>query len=223
MKQIYVIKNIVNDKVYVGQATSAYDRFRRHRNNRVSADKQSTEIIQAMKEIGVDNFYYVILEVCDDSVADEREVHYIKQFDSFKNGYNNTIGGLGVHYISDEEFEKCKEMLLSGMVIKDIEEKTLIDHHILKRELGKRLPNYRQIVNKNVKAQRRATSKAPVNQYDLDGNFIRRYSNIREALECLGKSPKAGCIANCCRHRKHYNTAYGYKWEYATNVAERSL
>lgn len=223
MKQIYVIKNIVNDKVYVGQAASAYDRFRRHRNNRVSTDKQSVQIVEAMKEIGADNFYFEILEVCDDSMADERERFYVKEFDSYKNGYNNTPGGVGVHYVTDEDIQLCKEMLLSGMAIKDIEEKTLIGHAIIKRELEKIMPDYRKIVNKNLKADRVRTAKTPVDQYDLNGQYIRSFANIREALLHLGLDPKTGSIANCCKHRENYNSAYGYKWEFAKSMAERGV
>lgn len=215
MKQIYVIKNIVNDKAYVGQAVSAYDRFRRHRNNRISADKQDLKIVNAMKEIGAENFYFILLEVCEDADADEREKFYISKYDSFKNGYNSTIGGLGVHYVTDEDIEECKRLLLDGMTLEEIERETHINHKTLKKELEKRIPNYRQIMNRNSYEARWRSKTLPVNQYDKDGNFIRRFDSAREAMLFLGVSTKSGSIAHCCKHMPYFHTAYGYKWEYA--------
>lgn len=52
-----------------------------------------------------------------------------------------------------------------------------------------------------------------VNQYNLNGNFIKKWNCIKEIKRELGYDTKA--IISCCKHKKHYNTAYGYKWEYA--------
>lgn len=215
MKQIYVIKNIVNDKVYVGQAKSAYDRFRRHRNNRIATDKQDIEIVNAMKEIGAENFYFILLENCEDDVADEREKYYIKKFDSYKNGYNHTIGGLGTNYLTDEDIQECRDLLIMGKTIGEIETITHINHKTLKRELEKRIPNYKDIMKQNIQDARWMSKRKPVNQYDLNGNFIRRFECARDALDSLGKNKKSAVISNCCKHKQYCNTAYGYKWEYA--------
>lgn len=55
-------------------------------------------------------------------------------------------------------------------------------------------------------------SKAVI-QKDLDGNFIALYPSIIEAERITGYNNAH--IAACCKHKKHHNTAYGYKWEYA--------
>lgn len=216
MKQIYVIKNIINDLVYVGQAASAYDRFRRHRNNHISADKQDLKIVNAMKNLGANNFYYEILENCADEDADEKEKYYISKFNSFKNGYNGNVGGVGAKNYTEEDIKECYELLMNGSTIREIEIVTGINRSTLKRELEKIVPNYNTVVNMNMKKARVKSAGTPVNQYDMEGNFIRRYSSVREALESLGVSVKTGSIANCCKHRPNYHTAYGYKWEYAT-------
>lgn len=52
-----------------------------------------------------------------------------------------------------------------------------------------------------------------VNQYNLNGNFIKKWDCIKEIKRELGYDSKA--IISCCKHKEHYNTAYGYKWEYA--------
>ena len=51
----------------------------------------------------------------------------------------------------------------------------------------------------------------PVNQYTLDGIFIRRWSSSREAMRQLHM--KSNKIWLCCQHKR--NQTYGYRWEYA--------
>lgn len=52
-----------------------------------------------------------------------------------------------------------------------------------------------------------------VNQYDLDGNFIKTWNSSAEICRVCGFK-KSGNITACCKKRKHFKTAYGYIWEY---------
>lgn len=52
----------------------------------------------------------------------------------------------------------------------------------------------------------------PVNQYSLDGKFIKRYECMGDACRETGADISA--VIRVCKGRN--NTAYGYKWEYAT-------
>lgn len=53
-------------------------------------------------------------------------------------------------------------------------------------------------------------SKYYVMQYDLDGNLIKKWNNLREIS--LNTNYKRASISYCCRKKR--KTAYGYKWEY---------
>ena len=53
-------------------------------------------------------------------------------------------------------------------------------------------------------------TKYHVLQYDLDGNLIRKWENLREIV--LNTDYNKSNIMYCCQ--KKYKTAYGYKWEY---------
>ena len=50
-----------------------------------------------------------------------------------------------------------------------------------------------------------------INQYDLQGNFIRSWDNSRTIFLETGMSDWS--ITQCCRGNRH--TAYGYTWQYA--------
>ena len=51
----------------------------------------------------------------------------------------------------------------------------------------------------------------PVNQYDLDGNFIKRWNSLSEISKELNIT--SGNISMCCTGK--YKTTHGYKWKYA--------
>lgn len=54
----------------------------------------------------------------------------------------------------------------------------------------------------------------PVNQYQKDGTFIRKWNSLSEAHRELGIDMSQ--ISAVCKHKKEYVTAGGFKWEYAT-------
>lgn len=90
---IYIIKNTVNSKVYIGQTRTSVDqRWKEHLRHAQYGDQI---INRAMKKYGVDKFYIETLEICDVSILDEREIYYIDLYDSTdkSKGYNVSIGG----------------------------------------------------------------------------------------------------------------------------------
>lgn len=50
-----------------------------------------------------------------------------------------------------------------------------------------------------------------INQYSLDGEFIKTWNSSMEAAKSLGKTH--GNICSCCKGKRKY--AYGYIWKYA--------
>jgi len=62
-------------------------------------------------------------------------------------------------------------------------------------------------IEKNIKPR----TYTLINQYDLDGNFIKQWNGLMKIEEKEGyKNPN---IVSCCKGRN--KTAYGYNWEYA--------
>lgn len=91
---IYIIRNIVNNKVYIGQTkVSVEQRWKEHVRHAAYGDQI---INRAMKKHGIDKFWIETLEICSVDVIDEREKYYIALYDSTdkSKGYNVSIGGL---------------------------------------------------------------------------------------------------------------------------------
>lgn len=77
-KGIYIIKNKVNNKVYVGQSKKLEQRYGGHL-YRLEKKEHHNEILQrAFNKYGADNFEYNILEeVLNDNTLNEREKYWI--------------------------------------------------------------------------------------------------------------------------------------------------
>lgn len=96
---IYKVTNSCNDKVYIGQTYMTINK--RWRSHVYSANRGvKTKFYQAMRKYGIINFKIDVIEKYEadtvvqlKEILNEREIFYINKFDSFKNGYNSTIGG----------------------------------------------------------------------------------------------------------------------------------
>jgi group I intron endonuclease len=86
---IYKAINEIDNKCYIGQTINFYKRKNEHKNC-----NDNSYFHNAIRKHGWDNFKWDILCECSSKdELDEMEFHYIKQYDSYDNGYNMTLGG----------------------------------------------------------------------------------------------------------------------------------
>ena len=97
---IYIITNLINNKQYVGQTVKGYlTRFEGHCRlyNRCKLHNikypYKTHIDEAIAYYGVENFKVELLEVVPYELKYEKEIYYINKYNTYKKGYNYTIGG----------------------------------------------------------------------------------------------------------------------------------
>lgn len=90
---IYLIKNKANSKCYVGQSQNIYRRIHDHL-RKLSQNKHHNHHLQKeWNKYGRDTFEFSVLELCDISLLDEKEIYYIAYHNAFKDGYNYDEGG----------------------------------------------------------------------------------------------------------------------------------
>lgn len=91
---IYKIQNKINNKVYIGQTTRTLNERKREH---ISKGNNGYFFIQkAIKKYGEDNFEWSVICNCNDrKELNKMEKYYIKEYDSYRNGYNMTLGGDG--------------------------------------------------------------------------------------------------------------------------------
>ena len=93
MGYIYIIKNSINSKVYIGQTKkSIQERWKEHL---YSSTYRNQVLYIAMRKYGTEHFFIEEVEYVDANTSlDEREKFWIKKYNSISpNGYNITGGG----------------------------------------------------------------------------------------------------------------------------------
>lgn len=90
-KDIYKITNLINGKCYIGQTTNSKRRFTEHRAKGYGSE-QNKILYYAFDKYGINNFSFEIIESQIENY-NEREKYWIRYYDSFENGYNQTEGG----------------------------------------------------------------------------------------------------------------------------------
>lgn len=92
---IYKIQNKINGKIYIGQSVNITRRLWEHKTFKNAKPENIDYYIQ--KE-GIENFKYDIIEECEKDSLIEREKYWIQYYDSYNNGYNQTLGGEGASF-----------------------------------------------------------------------------------------------------------------------------
>lgn len=105
---IYKITNTVNGKIYIGKTTKSLTERKKSHFKRFRAGEK-THLYNAFKKYGKDVFLWKELSSCSDiQTLNDLEIFFIKKYDSFKNGYNMTLGGDGGDTISMKSLEEKK-------------------------------------------------------------------------------------------------------------------
>ena len=86
---IYRITNLKTNESYIGKSTNIKNRFKQHVRTAVGLDGVArTKIHSAMKEYGIDNFSFEVLEKCTKENYSEREKYWINFYETNVYGYN---------------------------------------------------------------------------------------------------------------------------------------
>lgn len=127
---IYIIKNKINNKVYIGQTMQPIKiRFTNHI---MSSRTEDTKFYRAIRKYGETNFYIELLEDVEPSLLNEREIYWIEYYNSYKSGYNSTLGGDGTRKIDyNQIFNKWNNNLSCSQIAK----KMNIDRSTVSRAL----------------------------------------------------------------------------------------
>lgn len=101
MAFIYKITNLINNKCYIGKTEfSVEKRFKEHCLDAFRDRNKDRPLYRAMRKYGINNFVVDIIEETEN--PEEREIYWIEQFKTYRNGYNATMGGDGKKYYNDD-------------------------------------------------------------------------------------------------------------------------
>lgn len=136
---IYIITNSINDKVYIGQTIQTLqERWQGHCRKAYSTNEANMHIKRAIFKYGKDNFAIKELERCSIETLDEREIYYINLYNSYQNGYNNTLGGKSGTKplkLDKEQQDTCLELYKLGFSLREIAKEFNVDKATIKHIL----------------------------------------------------------------------------------------
>ena len=183
---IYVIKNSINGKIYVGKSKNCYKRLHQHMTD-IKIDNrnynENSHLLAAVKKYGEDNFEYYIVEKFEDSLENleevlaEKELYWMKELDSLNRdkGYNLRWDSQGKCYCSNETREK-----IGKRAKKDWENGSHDNHSNKLKEYWK---NNEERKLQQSKIMSKNKTKWIYTIYDPDGNLITdngTYSTLKE-------------------------------------------
>ena len=169
---------------------------------------------RAIKKYGWENIEHIILfDGLLEADACEIEKSLIKKHRTNEKefGYNIESGGQCSN-LAESTKQKLREAHIGKSVSKEAREKMRASRN---RFLSENPEEYKKTMDNMMLAVEKAAElkRKPVIQYDLDGNFLAVWNSTREAERVLGIYHSH--IAKCCNKVPKYNTAGGYRWEYA--------
>ena len=169
---------------------------------------------RAIKKYGWENIDHIILfDGLSEADACEIEKSLIKKYRTNEKefGYNIESGGQCSN-LAESTKQKLREAHIGKSVSKEAREKMRASRN---RFLSENPEEYKKTMDNMMLAVEKAAElkRKPVIQYDLDGNFLAVWNSTREAERVLGIYHSH--IAKCCNKVPKYNTAGGYRWEYA--------
>ena len=210
---IYVHKCKTTGKCYVGQTCRKLEK-RWGKNGKNYTEHNNLKFYNAIQKYGWEDFEHFIIAQCNSlEEAYELERYYINKLDTYKNGYNSTLGGAGSKgkVISKELRERLSKSLKgkSSWIRYAPKEKLPMygKHHteetkrkLREQKLGSKNPMFGKHTNN------RPDSGIPVIQYDINGNFIKEYPSISQAEKETG-------TVKIARSIKLKIKAGGYIWK----------
>lgn len=197
---IYIIKNIADGKVYIGQSVDVEYRICNHF-SKLKWNRHDNEHMQRAYNKSPSAFTWELLCECAEAELDEKEIQFIRDYKSAdpKYGYNKSYGGQQEHRATEETRRKMSETKKG---------KKFTPEHCAK--IG--IANTKRRLSEETKKKISIKRGKPVLQLDMDGKVIGKYISIKEAAEAVGLKSR-NSIRNVLIGKAKQSAGFMWKYE----------
>ena len=212
MAYVYQITNDINGKIYIGKTEESIEkRWREHCKDYKKERCKNRPLYRAMNKYGIEHFHIEQLEETDN--ASEREIYWIEQKQSFKNGYNATMGGDGKRYLDYDLIYSTYEVVQNATEVARRLNISVDSVYTVIHQRGGVIKTAQEIL-------REKNSKA-VKMFDKNKEYIQSFSSLTEAAQFLKDNNYTNStdlkgvavhIRQCAN--KQRKTAYSFIWEW---------
>lgn len=192
---IYIISNLIDDRVYVGSAVSLAHRKGTHFFQLKNNKHCNSHLQNFVNKYGLDKLRFNVIELCDISDLIKREQFWFSKFEYKFNIALFAGSTLGRVYSEDTKRKISNSLKKAGLKGIPKSEET---------KLAMRKPKSKEHILKIKNAQKAVIKK--VYQYDLEMNFIKEFESISESAIKTGFNRQQ--ISACCNNKQ--NTVKGF-------------
>lgn len=182
---IYLLRNKVNGKVYIGQSVHTWRRWHEHKKSAKRGDK--SHLYDAFRKYGAEAFEYVLLEECDPLQFDARETYWVAFYDARnpEKGYNYMPAGQRGRIMDAEMREKMSASMRGRKLAPEVVEK------IRQANTGR----------KHSEEARRKISQANRGRINNPDAIARTAAKLRARWEAMSPEDKAAYAAARTGHK----------------------
>ena len=214
---IYKATSITTGKVYIGQSCQTLEkRMHQHLSRATTNYDPNNHFHNAIRKYGFPDFVFQVIEdnIINDEVLNEREKYWIEYYNSYYDGYNSTLGGdAGLR----RDDLVITALFLEGYTTKEICEMTGYNRSTIYNSY--KANGLQEENNKRKNEQNRLRCSERVEQYSLDGKYIKTYESATAAGQELGNQ---SAISSVCRQEQSALSAYGYLFKYENDSRDIS-
>ena len=198
---IYMIQNLVNFKIYIGQSVNIEDRWGDHKYELNKGYHHNKHLQKSWRKYGQENFEFTIICECDESQLNTMEEYYIFELMTYDPdfGYNKTYGGGGGRP-TEETIMKNRESNKRAYSKPEVLAKIKGSNNGWYGKHGKDNPQ-----------------SIPIVQLNKDEHLVRIWESSMEAEKNGGFGNSN--INHCLKGR--LKTYRGYKWMYLSEYMDK--
>ena len=235
---IYGIKNLVNNKIYIGKSTNIKIRKKTHETSFIRGQAVNIHLQRAVDKYGIENFEFVILEEVTLNNINEKEQYWINYFKSYDEvfGYNKTMGGDGGNLTIETKLKISKtspnrkviyqfnsngDLIKKWNGVRDIERELKFLSSTISKACSVNTNNnsaygfywsYNEDIG-NLKGIGQQNNTLKIQQFSLNGELIKIWSSISAAAKETNSSKSS--IIRCCKNKQ--KTCNNFIWKYLNN------
>jgi len=206
---VYKITNVITDKIYVGSTLDFDGRWWDHKKRLKKGNHHSIKLQRSYNIYGENNIIFEILEVCDKGVLLIREQYYMDLYDSYKNGYNcrpkaeNHLGAKRSEESRKKMSESAKKYERQPHSEETKRKISLANKGKISWAKGKK-----QTKEHTINASKSHCKK--IEQYDMNGNFIKEWDSIKSCAKNLNLDKGAIWKVLTGRHKQTKGHVFCY-------------